>query len=101
MELKYPMEDQSWINFRLDAISRVVDQITKAVKADGKAISAAVFPGPSMAKKMVRQDWGNWSLDAYFPMIYNGFITKDRNGSGVRFKRVLRPLTDVRKCMPD
>ena len=73
LELKYPMEDQSWINFRLDAISRVVDQITKAVKADGKAISAAVFPGPSMAKKMVRQDWGNWSLDAYFPMIYNGF----------------------------
>lgn len=43
LELKYPMEDQSWINFRLDAISRVVDQITKAVKADGKAISAAVF----------------------------------------------------------
>ena len=35
LELKYPMEDQSWINFRLDAISRVVDQITKAVKADG------------------------------------------------------------------
>lgn len=73
MELKFPMEDQSWINFRLDAVSRVVDQITKAVKADNKAISAAVFPGPSMAKKMVRQDWGNWSLDAYFPMIYNGF----------------------------
>lgn len=22
---------------------------------------------------MVRQDWGNWPLDAYFPMIYNGF----------------------------
>ena len=73
MELKFPMEDQSWINFRLDAITHVVDQITKAVKADGKSISAAVFPGPSMAKKMVRQDWGNWALDAYFPMIYNGF----------------------------
>ena len=26
-----------------------------------------------MARKMVRQDWGQWSLDAYFPMIYNGF----------------------------
>lgn len=73
MELKYPMEDQSWINFRLDAITRVVEQITKAVKTDHRAISAAVFPGPSMAKKMVRQDWGNWALDAYFPMIYNGF----------------------------
>lgn len=73
MELKYPMENQSWINFRLDAITRVVDAITKAIKADNKNISGAVFPGPSMAKKMVRQDWGNWHLDAYFPMIYNGF----------------------------
>lgn len=73
LELKYPMEDQSWINFRLDAITNVVNKITAAIKADGKRISSAVFPGPSMAKKMVRQDWGNWSLDAYFPMIYNGF----------------------------
>ncbi len=32
-----------------------------------------MFAVLSMAKKMVRQDWGNWSLDAYFPMIYNGF----------------------------
>lgn len=73
LTLKYPMEDQSWINFRLDAITHVVDQITKTMKANGKNISAAVFPGPSMARKMVRQDWGNWSLDAYYPMIYNGF----------------------------
>ncbi len=73
MDLKYPMEDQSWLNFRYDGITKVVDAITKAIKADGKQISAAVFPGPSMAKKMVRQDWGNWSLDAYYPMIYNGF----------------------------
>ena len=73
LELKYPMENQSWINFRLDAVTHVVEAITKAVKADHKFISAAVFPGPSMARKMVRQDWGNWSLDAYFPMIYNKF----------------------------
>lgn len=73
LELKYPMENQSWINFRLDAVTHVVEAITKAVKADHKFISAAVFPGPSMARKMVRQDWGNWLLDAYFPMIYNKF----------------------------
>lgn len=73
MNIKYPMENQSWINFRLDGISKVVDKITKAIKAENKRISSAVFPGPSMAKKMVRQDWGNWHLDAYFPMIYNGF----------------------------
>ena len=73
MELEYPMESQSWVNFRLDAITNVVDAITRSVKAVGKTLSAAVFPGPSMAKRMVRQDWGHWSLDAYFPMIYNGF----------------------------
>lgn len=73
MQVAVPQEDQSWINFRLDAITRVVDAITRAVKADGSFISAAVFPGPTMAKKMVRQDWGNWHLDAYFPMTYNGF----------------------------
>ena len=73
LELKYPMENQSWINFRLDAITRVVNAVTKAVKADHKTISAAVFPGPSMARRMVRQDWGQWSLDAYYPMIYNKF----------------------------
>ena len=73
LELQYPMENQSWINFRLDAITHVVKHIAEKVKRDGKFISSAVFPGPSMAKKMVRQDWGNWPLDAYFPMIYNGF----------------------------
>lgn len=73
MELTYPMEDQSWINFRLDGITRVVKAIAARVKGDGKFLSAAVFPGPSMARRMVRQDWGNWPLDAYFPMIYNGF----------------------------
>ena len=26
-----------------------------------------------MARKMVRQDWGEWTLDAYYPMIYNKF----------------------------
>lgn len=72
-EVKFPMEDQSWINFRLDAITNVVKKISDAVKGDGKFLSGAVFPGPSMARRMVRQDWGNWSLDAYFPMIYNGF----------------------------
>lgn len=73
LETQYPMEDQSWINFRLDAITHVVETIAATVRGEGKFLSAAVFPGPSMARRMVRQDWGNWPLEAYFPMIYNGF----------------------------
>nr|MBP6716837.1 hypothetical protein [Acidobacteriota bacterium] len=32
-----------------------------------------VFPGPSLARTMVRQDWGRFNLDAYFPMLYHTF----------------------------
>lgn len=76
LEVQFPMEDQSWINFRLDALTNVVKTIADRVHSEGKFLSSAVFPGPSMAKRMVRQDWGNWNLDAYFPMIYNGFYNE-------------------------
>ena len=92
LTLPYPMQSQSWVNFRLDAITRVVDRITKAVKADGKRISAAVFPGPSMAKSMVRQDWGNWHLDAYYPMIYNGFYYEGPEWIGRSVKESVRTV---------
>lgn len=106
MELKFPMQSQSWVNFRLDGISGVVDKITKAVKADGGRISAAVFPGPSMAKSMVRQDWGNWHLDAYFPMIYNGFYFEGPEWIGRSVKESVQTVNGKAKIyaglfMPD
>jgi hypothetical protein len=52
----------------------LVNHIAEAVHAKGKKIDAAVFPGPdSYAKKMVRQEWNKWNLDAFFPMNYNDF----------------------------
>ena len=49
-----------------------------------------ICPGPSRARKMVRQDWGEWTLDAYYPMIYNKFYYdalgirgKDANAAAV------------------
>src|SRR5690606_19315651 len=38
-----------------------------------KPVTAAVFPTPDLAKRIVRQDWANWNLSAVFPMIYHGF----------------------------
>lgn len=92
LEEKYPMEDQSWINFRLDAVTRVVAAVHDTLKAHGKFLSAAVFPGPSMAKKMVRQDWGNWSLEALFPMIYNGFYYEGPEWIGRSVKEGVKAL---------
>ena len=73
LEEPYPSADDSWLRFRLNSITNVVNTISHAVKLEHKFISSAVFPGPSMARKMVRQDWNNWNLDAFFPMIYNKF----------------------------
>lgn len=92
LEEKYPMEDQSWINFRLDAVTRVVAAVHDTLKAHGKFLSAAVFPGPSMAKKIVRQDWGNWSLEALFPMIYNGFYNEGPEWIGRSVKEGVKAL---------
>ena len=97
MELQFPMQSQSWVNFRLDGITRVIDTITKALKADGKRVSSAVFPGPSMAKSMVRQDWGNWHLDAYFPMIYNGFYYEGPEWIGRSVKESVQTINGKAK----
>lgn len=72
-DMAYPMTSQSWANFRMQGVTEVVRAIATAVKHDHHTISAAVFPGPSLAQRMVRQDWACWPIDAFFPMIYNKF----------------------------
>ena len=68
-----PSKCEEWAQFRCDLITKLVNRIADEVHGKGKKVSAAVFPGPSMARHMVRQDWGEWTLDAYYPMIYNKF----------------------------
>ncbi len=64
---------ESWKQFRYDSITKLVNRLAADVHAVGKKISAAVFPGPSLSRSMVRQDWGKWNLDMVAPMIYNDF----------------------------
>jgi hypothetical protein len=54
-------------------VDLVNDYLVPAAHAGGKKISAAVFPGPSRARVMVRQDWGRFKLDAFMPMLYHTF----------------------------
>lgn len=72
-EIKYPQESLSWRNFRYNAVSAVVAQVVREAMAAGKPVTAAVFPTPDVAKRIVRQDWTNWELSAVYPMIYHGF----------------------------
>ncbi len=74
IELKDPESSREWLQDRLDSVVDLVnDYCVPAAHAKGTRITAAVFPGPSEARRMVRQDWGRFKLDAFFPMLYSSF----------------------------
>ena len=70
IEMEDPSKSEEWHRFRLDLVVDIVNAVAEAVHKTGKEISAAVFPTPTIARKIVRQDWEQFNLDAFFPMIY-------------------------------
>lgn len=77
LDLEEPSSNKEWLQFRLDNISNLVARIIKLVHCHQKKVTAAVFPIPEQAKKLVRQDWTKWNLDAVFPMNYYNFYDED------------------------
>lgn len=73
LELQYPDQSLAWRKYRYDRITNVVNSLAEIAKDSKKAITAAVFPTPEVARRIVRQDWTNWNLDGVCPMIYHGF----------------------------
>ncbi|MBL4705324.1 MAG: family 10 glycosylhydrolase [Flavobacteriales bacterium] len=74
---KDPSLNKDWVQFRYDMVTEVVNELSAVCHEAGKPISAAVFPTPSIAKKLVRQDWVNWDLDMVFPMVYHAFYEEN------------------------
>lgn len=67
-------QEREWLQYRLDSVTELVnDHLVPAAHRASKQITAAVFPGPALARQMVRQDWGRWNLDAFMPMLYHSF----------------------------
>ena len=78
-----PSQVQEWRQFRYDLITKIVNRLVEEIHKKGKKINAAVFPGPnSVAKKIVRQEWDKWNLDAVYPMNYNDFYLEDTKWIG-------------------
>lgn len=73
LELEFPDQSPSWRKFRYDQINNVVNNLAEVAHKSKKPITAAVFPTPEIARRIVRQDWTNWNLDGVCPMIYHGF----------------------------
>ena len=77
MTLPDPPADREWREFRWNMVTAVVSDLADAVHARDKLITAAVFPTPNIARRLVRQAWDEWPLDAVFPMIYQGFYNQE------------------------
>lgn len=72
-KVERPDQSPSWRSFRYRQINKVVNRICEVAKGYKKPVTAAVFPTPDLARRIVRQDWPNWNLSGVFPMIYHGF----------------------------
>lgn len=77
MDLDNPGNNKQWINFRLNELNKTVVGLRNHVQSKDLKITAAVFPTPSMSADMVRQDWSNWNLNCFFPMVYHNFYNED------------------------
>jgi uncharacterized lipoprotein YddW (UPF0748 family) len=62
----------------------------------GKQITAAVFPTPALARKLVRQDWVRWNLDAVLPMVYHRFYNEEPEWIGRAVKEGVTALSPTR-----
>jgi uncharacterized lipoprotein YddW (UPF0748 family) len=73
LALPDPPADLAWREFRWNSVTGLVRVLANAARAQGCALSAAVFPTPTIARRLVRQAWELWPLDAAFPMLYHAF----------------------------
>jgi uncharacterized lipoprotein YddW (UPF0748 family) len=77
LEIEDPAQDKEWIEFRYDSVTRLVNRLADVAHKKKKKLTAAVFPSPSIARKLVRQDWPNWHLDAFHPMMYHEYYREE------------------------
>lgn len=77
MTLADAPEHDAWRRFRWDSVTRLVSELAGVVHGHDKPISAAVFPTPKLARRLVRQAWDEWPVDVLYPMLYHSFYEQD------------------------
>lgn len=76
LEIVDPSHDREWLHFRYNSVTHLVQKLHQQVKRHQKTLTAAVFPTPSRARKICRQDWDKWPLDEACPMTYHSFYNR-------------------------
>ena len=87
IDFKNPELSTEWRQFRLNAITTLVNEIIEIAHNKNKKVTAAVFPFPEMSRQMVRQAWNDWNLDAAYPMLYQNFYRENINWIGFATKQ--------------
>ena len=82
MEFENPELSTEWRQYRLNAVTTLVNELVAIAHSKGHKITAAVFPFPEMSRQMVRQAWNDWHLDAAYPMLYHNFYRQNINWIG-------------------
>jgi len=81
-DFEHPELSTEWRQYRLNAVTTLVNELVEIAHENGHKITAAVFPFPEMSRQMVRQAWNDWNLDAAYPMVYNNFYRESINWIG-------------------
>jgi uncharacterized lipoprotein YddW (UPF0748 family) len=82
LDFEHPELSNEWRQYRLNAITTLVNELVVIAHDSGHKITAAVFPFPEMSRQMVGQAWNDWNLDAAYPMLYQNFYRENVNWIG-------------------
>ena len=82
LDMEHPELSTEWRQYRLNAVTSLVNEIADLVHERNQKLTAAVFPFPEMSRQMVRQAWDDWNLDEAYPMIYHNFYRENINWIG-------------------
>jgi len=81
-DFEHPELNTEWRQYRLNAVSSLVNELVEIAHEKDHKMTAAVFPFPEMSRQMVRQPWDDFNLDAAYPMVYNNFYRENVNWIG-------------------
>lgn len=88
-EMDDPALSTEWRQFRYDSVTSLVKEVlAPEIRKAGKTVTAAVFPN----WENVRQQWSQWELDAYFPMLYHSFYNKGTGWIGEQLETLTKAL---------
>ena len=88
-DLQDPAASEQWRQFRYNSVTNLVNHhLIPEAKKTGKMATAAVFPN----WESVRQQWSQWDMDAFFPMLYHNFYNVPLEWIGEHLEKQIAAL---------